>query len=164
MRIHCQAEHDFPCSAPAVFELMVDPVRFPATFRGYGLIPAIRSISLDGPLAVGVLRRIHNADGTTLTEQVTALDKPLRHAYTLGGFRPPFSWLVKRGEATWSLGLANESTTRVHWHYRFMATSVLAYPMASLLLRIFMTHAMQRCLENMATLLADSASKPAVTA
>lgn len=155
MRITCRAEQTMPCAPDAVFALMVDPDRFPSMFEGYGPIPAIRSVTLDTPLAVGATRRIHNTDGTTLTEQVTVLDRPVRHAYTLGGFRPPFSWLVTRGESDWTLS-AQASGTHVRWIYDFTLTSALVYPLAAVVLKFFMGRAMQRCLDNMARLLATT--------
>ena len=155
MRIMCQAQQTMPCGPHAVFALMVDPDRFPSMFEGYGPIPAIRSVTLDTPLAIGATRRIHNTDGTTLTEQVTALDLPVRHAYTLSGFRPPFSWLVTRGESDWALS-AEESGTHVRWIYVFTLTSTFVYPLAAVVLKFFMGRAMQRCLDNMARLLATA--------
>src|SRR5687768_17490540 len=122
MQVHCHVERSFPCSSQQLFELIVDPVRFPLAFRGFGLIPAIRSITLDKDLAVGNFRRIHNADGTTLVEQVTALDAPSLHAYTLGGFKPPFSWLVTRGDARWTV-CADGPVARVSWDYAFTLTT-----------------------------------------
>jgi hypothetical protein len=162
MQISCHAQQIFQCAPQAVFDLMVDPLRFPATFVGYGPIPAIRSITLESPLAVGAVRRIHNSDGTTLTEHVTMLDPPTRHAYVLSGFRAPFAWLVRKGEAHWSVN-AEASECSVRWTYTFTLITVLVYPLATLLLGLFMQRAMQRCLENMARVLANSASDSAET-
>ncbi|MGH8077116.1 MAG: SRPBCC family protein [Lysobacter sp.] len=161
MRITCQAQQTMPCGPLAVFELMADPVRFPSMFTGYGLIPGIRAITLDTPLVVGATRRIHNTDGTTLTEHVTAVDVPAHHAYTLSGFRAPFSLLVTRGESDWSLA-ADTSETQVRWIYVFTLTNALIYPLAAVVLQFFMARAMQRCLDNMARLLATAAT-PAET-
>ena len=163
MQVHCHAERSFTYPRQQVFELIVDPVRFPRAFRGFGLIPAIRSITLDGSLALGTFRRIHNADGSTLIEQITALDAPGLHAYTLGGFRPPFSWLVTRGDARWTVS-AEGPVAQVRWDYTFTLTTPLVLPLAAVLLRLFMTRAMQRCLENMALLLASSDLETAATA
>jgi hypothetical protein len=149
MQITCYAERTLRCAAPPAFDFAVDAERFPPMFTGYGPIPAIRSITLEGPLAVGVTRRIANSDGSMLTEQVTALDRPTRHAYSLGGFRAPFSWLVKRGHADWAFE-AQQSITHVRWSYCFDLRSPLAYPLAALLLQFFMARAMQRCLDQMA--------------
>lgn len=157
MRILCTARRAIPCPASAAFELSLDPARFPSLFQGCGPIPAIRSITLDSPLTIGATRRIKNADGTVLTEQVTRLDPPSCHSYSLTGFRAPFSWLVRRGDADWNFA-ADASGTQVRWNYDFVLTGVWAYPIAVVLLRVFMRRAMQRCLDNMAqTLVSPSA-------
>ena len=84
--------------------------------------PAIKAVVLDAPLAVGSTRQIHNADGTVLTERITVLDPPFRHAYELTGFSAPFSWLVRLGDADWTLQ-ATEAGTLVRWRYDFSLTS-----------------------------------------
>lgn len=162
MQITCQAERPMHCSAAAAFVLLTDHQRFPMVFTGYGPIAAIRSVSLEAPLAIGAIRRVHNADGSTLSETITALEPPRHHAYVLSGFRPPFSWLVRRGEADW-LVTAGAATTFVRWDYVFTLTSAVIYPLAAPLLRVFMTGAMRRCLDNMAQLLeaaADGTAAP----
>jgi hypothetical protein len=148
MKVTCHAARVFKCEPAPIFELMVDAVGFPACFTGYGLIPAIRSIRLAEPLAVGVIRHIYNADNSVLTEKITLLDKPHRHSYTLSGFKMPFSWLVTRGEADWQLSQL-ETGTRVDWSYEFTLTRVFLYPACWLLLKSFMQPAMKRCLQNM---------------
>jgi ribosome-associated toxin RatA of RatAB toxin-antitoxin module len=157
MQIHCQAQQAFRCSPQAVFDLMVDTQRFPATFTGYGLIPAIRSITLHGPLAVGATRRIENSDGSVLSEQVTALTAPSHHAYILSGFAAPFAWLVTQGAADWQIDAVADGGTWVRWRYDFTLTSRLAYPLAALVLRGFMARALQRCLVQMAAVLDNAA-------
>ena len=152
MRISCQAQQTMACAPAAAFALLLDPHRFPATFTGFGPIPGIRAVTLDAPLAIGSTRRIHNDDGSVLVETITALDAPTHHGYTLGGFRPPFSWLVRRGVADWSLH-AGPSSARVCWRYDFDLTHAWAYPLAALLLKWFMARAMRRCLDNMARML-----------
>ncbi|MGH8049556.1 MAG: SRPBCC family protein [Methylococcales bacterium] len=148
MKIVCQATRDFNCGPEPIFELMVDAGSFPACFTGYGLIPAIRKVRLVEPLAVGVIRHIYNADNSVLTEQVTVLEKPHRHAYTLSGFQAPFSWLVKKGESDWQLKKQGNAS-HVRWTYEFTLTSFLLYPVCYVLLKFFMQRAMQRCLKNM---------------
>lgn len=157
MQIDCLATRAFRCSPEAVYDLMVDPARFPAAFSGYGLIPAIRAITLQGPLAIGATRHIENADGSVLTERVDALHPPSRHAYTLSGFRAPFSWLVTRGAAEWIIAPAHGDGATVHWRYRFTLTGPLAYAPAALILHLFMARAMRRCLARMAAMLEPSA-------
>lgn len=148
MKIRCLASLEFTVEPSTIFGLMIDADGFSACFTGYGLIPAVRKIRLAEPLAVGVIRHIYNTDNSVLTEVVTLLDKPNRHAYILSGFSAPFSWLVKQGEADWQLH-KSATGTRVDWTYEFTLTSVLLFPLCFLLLRFFMQRAMQRCLENM---------------
>lgn len=148
MKITCTADQLFPSEPYAIFDLMVDVQRFPDCFRGYGLIPGIHRIRLNGPLAVGSTREIHNTDGSVLSEKITVLDRPHRHSYVLSGFRKPFSLLVSRGDADWQLSRENGST-KVRWTYDFSLTSAVLYPVCALLLKVFMQRAMQRCLQNM---------------
>ena len=155
MKITCQAALDFACEANPIFELMVDTAGFPACFTGYGLIPAIRSIRLAEPLAVGVVRHIYNADNSVLVEKISLLDRPHRHGYILSGFQAPFSWLVRQGESDWQLH-KTANGTRVNWTYEFTLTSFLVYPFCFLLLKFFMQKAMQRCLQNMNAYCNDS--------
>lgn len=150
MAITIISERSLPASAADVFALITDGARFP--FPGYGPISAIKAVVLDAPLAVGSTRQIHNADGTVLSERITALEAPVRHAYELTGFSAPFSWLVRLGEADWTLQ-ATESGTLVRWRYDFSLTSPWVYPVCAPLLKIFMRRAMERCLSAMAGLL-----------
>ena len=149
MDVSLTARRRFRVPPDAVFALSADPQRFPATFRGYGPIPAIRTITPHAPPAVGATRTLENSDGSRPHERITAFDPPLRHAYVLSGIAAPFSWLVRAGHADWSLAPAPGGTD-VTWRYRFELTNPLAWPLAWPLLHGFMQRAMQRCLDAMA--------------
>jgi len=149
MLIRLHVEHIIRAPPAAVFALALDPQRFPATFTGFGPIPAIRSITLTGPVAVGGTRLLENSDGSRLTERITRLDAPNRHAYTLRGIRPPLSWLAQQGDADWTF-TAVAAGTHVSWDYVMTLASPLAWPLAWPVLRGFMRGAMQRCLLAMA--------------
>ena len=148
MPVTCHAERSLPCRPEVAFAMATDPDRFPTFFTGFGPIPAVRGIRLHSPLAVGSQRRVHNSDGTVLSERVIAHDPPVRHAYTLGGFRPPFAWLVTQGEANWTI-TGHEFGSRVRWDYEFTLTRRWLWPVAALVLKLFMARAMHRCLKNM---------------
>ncbi|MGQ0800180.1 MAG: SRPBCC family protein [Pseudomarimonas sp.] len=152
MHVDLIAKHSFQSAPEAVFALGLDPLRFPAAFRGFGPIPSIRSMTLHAPPAVGSTRELENSDGSRPQERITALEPPHRHAYTLSGLSAPFSWLVRAGHADWSFTAVAQGTA-VEWRYRFELTSPLAWPLASPLLNLFMTAAMRRCLATMAMLL-----------
>jgi hypothetical protein len=149
MHIDLQAKAHFSAAPDAVFALAVDSARFPSVFRGFGPIPALRRITLHGPLAVGVTRDVEGADGARMLETVTALDPGRRHAYTLSRLRLPLSWLVRVGQADWTF-VPRDGGSDVAWRYRFELTSPLAWPIAAPLLRVFMQGAMRRCLTAMA--------------
>lgn len=149
------AQHRFAQAAGSIFDLCTDAQRFPQVFRGYGPIPAIREIVLLAPLAVGSEREIRNRDGSVLRERVSALQRPLHHAYTLSGFRAPFAWLVRSGAADWQLQPLKNGTL-LTWSYRFETTSAITRPLAVVLLRRCMQPAMQRCLHNMDALLSGT--------
>ncbi|MBL8300127.1 MAG: SRPBCC family protein [Rhodanobacteraceae bacterium] len=155
MSIVLVAQHRFDHPADAVFALSVDVERFPQTFTGYGPIPAIRRIVLQGPLAVGATREIHSSDGSVLSEHITALRPPLHHAYTLSGFRAPLGWLVRSGQADWQLQPL-QNATLVTWSYRFETTGAIVRAPTALLLHRCMQPAMQRCLQRMNALLSGA--------
>lgn len=157
MSIILVVQHRFAHPADAVFALSVDTARFPQTFAGYGPIPALRRIVLDGPLATGSEREVHSSDGSVLRERITALHPPLHHAYTLSGFRAPLGWLVRAGHADWQLQPLQDGTL-VTWSYRFEPTAAVARPLAGLLLRSCMQPAMQRCLQRMDALLSETST------
>jgi hypothetical protein len=149
MHIDLHAALHFVAAPDAVFALAVDAKRFPSLFRGYGPIPALRRITLHGPLAVGVTRDVEGEDGVVMLETVTAFDSGRRHDYTLARLRPPLSWLVRVGHADWTFTL-REGGTDVVWRYRFELTTPLVWPIAAPLLKVFMQGAMRRCLAAMA--------------
>jgi hypothetical protein len=156
MIIKLRVERAIAAPVDAVFALALDTERFPATFRGCGPIPALRRITAHTPAAVGSTRSVESSDGSALTERVTALDPPRRHAYTLSGLRPPLAWLVRSGDAEWTFVEANGGTC-VTWCYAFTLTTVLVLPLAWLLLQLFMRVAMRRCLRAMARALESDA-------
>ena len=148
MTVSCHAERSLPCRPEVAFAMATDADRFPGFFTGFGPIPAVRGVRLHAPMAVGSTRSVHNADGTVLRETITAHDPPVNHAYVLDGFSPPFAWLVTRGEANWTI-TGHEFGARVSWDYQFTLTRRWLWPVAALLLKLFMAKAMHRCLKNM---------------
>src|SRR6185312_4649275 len=143
MGIQIRVERTINAPPAAVFALALDAARFPATFRGCGPIPALRRITAQAPSAVGSTRLVESSDGSVLTERITALDPPHRHAYTLSGLRPPLAWLAHGGDADWTFAAAG-AATRVSWHYAFLLTGVVAWPFAAPLLHLCMRGAMRR--------------------
>ncbi len=159
MRLSCTAERSLPCTPDVAFGLATNPDRFPAFFTGFGPIPGIVGIRLHSPLAVGSQRRVHTDDGSVLTERVTEHDPPVRHAYTLTGFRPPMAWLVSKGEAAWTF-TGHEFGSRVVWTYEFTLNKEWLAPLTSIVVHVLMRRAMHRCLKNMSRALQQPAAAP----
>ncbi|HZP64751.1 MAG TPA: SRPBCC family protein [Rudaea sp.] len=150
MIVHLHTERLMHAAPEAVYALSLDPVRFPATFAGFGPIPGLRRITPHGPPEVGATRDVEDLGGVVMCERIEALEPGRRHAYALSGLKPPLSWLVREGRADWRF-LPDAVGTRVTWSYAFELTSPVAAVLATPLLRVFMRGAMQRCLDVMAT-------------
>jgi uncharacterized protein YndB with AHSA1/START domain len=145
MDVKAQAVVVVPRPPAAVFRFCVDPTTMAQVFKGAGPIPAITQVTGPAP-AVGVIRKIHQADGSVLEEEVLELDPPRRHAYRIvRGIKAPFSLLVRWGDGAWTFTPESEGT-RIQWDYGFRLTSPLVWPVARPLM-IFMRRAMQGCLD-----------------
>ncbi len=159
MLITCHAARTLACTPEQAFDLATDASRFPDFFDGFGPIPGVRAVRLDGPLVPGATREVHNVDGSVLRETVHVVERPRRHAYRLDGFRPPFGWLVGHADATWTFAPSAHGTV-VEWSYAFSLASPLAAPIARPLLQVFMAGAMARCLAAMARTVIAPAARP----
>lgn len=160
MHVDVRAERFLPGPSDRAFGLSLDPLRFPALFRGFGPIPGLRRIHLHAPPGIGSTRDVEDETGVVMRERITAFDPPHHHAYVLDGLKPPLRWLAREGQADWRFH-ADGERTRVTWRYRFLLTSPLAWPLAAPLLKVFMQGAMRRCLDAMASGLAREAGGPA---
>jgi hypothetical protein len=149
MHLTVTAERSLPCTPEVAFAMATDPDRFPTFFTGFGPIPGIIGIRLHSPLAVGSQRRVHSADGVILTERVTEHDPPVRHGYTLTGFRAPMSWFINKGESMWTFA-GHELGCRVVWAFEFSLNKRWLAPLSSIIVHVLMRRAMHRCLKNMA--------------
>lgn len=158
MKVWTEAHVEIARPAEAVFDHAVDPLKMPGLFVGYGPIPGIREVEIEGggPPRAGVLRRVTNSDGSVVEEELVALARPHRQAYRLlRGFRPPFSWLVRAGEGEWTF-TSTDSGTEVSWRFGFELTTSLAWPLASVLLHTAFRAAMRRCLLRLREQVADA--------
>ena len=132
-----------------VFEYATDAASISAYFRGYGLVPSIRRVTLAGPTGVGAHRRLEMSDGSLLDEEVLELVPPSRQRYRVRGFRAPLRWLARYGEGEWRLA-ARDGGTRVDWSYQFAVTTPLVWPLVWPLVSLFMRGSMRRTLAALA--------------
>ena len=134
-------------SREVVFDFVTRPEAVAELFHGRGPIPgAVKSELVgEGGMAVGATRRVHNADGSVVEEEITAFERPAKQAYKIvRGLRPPFSWMVEGGGGDWLL--SNEGgRTRIEWSFVFHVRP-FAWPVA-VVLRVYFQLAMQDALD-----------------
>jgi hypothetical protein len=161
MQITTQASVTVAAPVQQAFALATDSPSFPQYFKGYGPIPAVLKVEWQpGARPVpGALRNVHNSDGSVIVEQLLELTAPERHRYRLlGGFKPPFAWMVAFAEGDWRFTPV-DGGTRIDWHYSFTLRSPVAWPVVFPVVRLFFGRAMQDCLDAMATRLGGSSAR-----
>ena len=145
MLVSCTVQAWLRCRADAAFDLTFDAQRFPALFRGFGLIQPIRAVSPRG----ANLRRIEMRGGTSFDEWVTSAQRPRHgpgwHAYVLHDLQAPLRWLLRGADACWTFTPDGDGC-RVSWRYAFAPRARWATPLAAALLHAQMRPAMRRCL------------------
>jgi len=122
-----------------VFDFAVAPESQPLLLQAAAPIPGVAGIDmLDGAvLETGARRRVRLSDGSTLREEVIALDRPRRHAYRwLDAPASPLDWLVRAAVGDWTFS-GDGDRTRVDWTYTFTLTSPLAWPLATAVAWLF---------------------------
>jgi hypothetical protein len=159
VEVHAEASVVVPRPLGDVFDFAVAPESQPLLLQASPPIPGVTSIEmLDGAvLETGARRRVQLSDGSTLREEVIALDRPRRHAYRWLD-RPafPLDWLVRSAIGDWTFS-GDESRTRVDWSYTFTLTSPLAWPLASAVAWLFQRW-MQQSLERIASAMPPAAA------
>jgi ribosome-associated toxin RatA of RatAB toxin-antitoxin module len=148
MKVQSQASIEIKASPEQVFDFATAVSSLPKVFKGYGVIPGIRSAEIvsGGEMRSGVIRRVTNYDNSVIDEEIIKLTRPTKQTYKIvSGFKPPFSYLVRSGGGDWTLTPSNDSTI-VNWKFYFEVTSVLAYPIVALIMSAQFQKAQQSCL------------------
>lgn len=148
MKVQAQASVEIGALPEKVFDFATEVSTLPKVFKGYGAIPAILSAEIvnGGEMRVGAIRRVTNSDTSVIEEEIIQLRRPVKHSYKLiGGFKPPFSFLIRSGGGDWTLMPFNGSTI-VIWKFYFELTSIFAYPLMAFMMSAFFQKAQQRCL------------------
>jgi hypothetical protein len=132
MILDAHAAITLPGPAGPAFDLAVDPANFHRFMARLGPIPGVtRAAMIDGaPPVPGTRRRLEMTDGTVVEEEIVDHRRPALHAYRwVHPPAPPFSLLVRTGDATWRFTPVADGT-RIDWDYRLGLTSPLAWPLA----------------------------------
>jgi hypothetical protein len=147
MRVQTQAVYGFAHAPEVVFDLAADHENLPEVFKGVGPVPAVTAVRMR---ADGKVRYVENADGSVIHQQVVTMQRPTLQEFALtGGFKPPFSWLVRGGGGTWRFRKSEQGCV-VRWQVYFDLRSILAFLPIKLLLERFYRQAMYDCLDAMA--------------
>jgi hypothetical protein len=105
-----------PVPVERAFDVVM-PEPLPALFsRRYGPIPPIREVREQPPTwdSVGQSRRIVLADGGTLKETLTSVDRPTSFGYDITDITGPMKPLAGRVEGLWTFESAGTGT-RITW-------------------------------------------------
>lgn len=139
MEVHAEASVVVHRPIDEVFDFAVAPESQPLLLRAAPPIPGVTGIEmLDGAvLETGARRRVLLSDGSTLREEVIALERPRRHAYRwLDPPASPLDWLVRAAIGDWVFS-GDGARTRIEWTYSFTLTSPLAWPLATAVAWLF---------------------------
>lgn len=146
MTVSVVIETVFAAPRDRVFRVFADDAAFQA-FPGAWPIPGIRRVehlSGDGTKP-GDRMRMHNSDGTTHEERVTAFDPGRLIALGLGPFQSPMRFLVRDGTDTAEF-FDGPTGDRTHLRQRFTfePASPLTAPVVWVLAHLFLARAVAR--------------------
>jgi uncharacterized protein YndB with AHSA1/START domain len=139
MKLSTQAEIHVPRPPEDVFDMTARIDGFSQFLHALGPIPAVKGAAIagGGEPSSGARRLVSMSDGSVMEEEILELSRPHVHRYRwTKGPKPPFSWLVRSGEGTWSFS-PQDGGTRVVWTYTFELTSRIASPLAAVVIAIF---------------------------
>ena len=123
-----------------VYDLAVSNETLARVLQRLGPIPGIASARFvsGGSLVAGAQRNVSMTDGSVIEEEILEAERPHVHRYRwLRGLRPPFSLLVRTGEACWTFRDAAGGGTEIEWTYTFQLRSPLAAPVAAPTVMLF---------------------------
>jgi len=120
----------FPSAPDTTFDLIL-PTPLPELFhRRYGPIPPIKSV--EGQVgvwgSVGQTRTIRLADGGSMREELTRVDRPGAFGYTITGVTGPMKPLVATVDGLWTFE-PDGAGTRITWQWTIQPASALAAPL-----------------------------------
>jgi hypothetical protein len=145
------ASRTYPVQRDAAFDAIL-PAPLERIFtRGYGPIPAVRGTDAeqDGMWGqVGFARTVRMADGGTVREELTRVDRPTAFGYTLSDVTGPMKFLVARVEGLWMFTSVDGGTC-VTWQWIVHPASALAVALVPVF-ALFWRRFARRSLENMA--------------
>ncbi|HYG27254.1 MAG TPA: SRPBCC family protein [Caulobacteraceae bacterium] len=148
-----------PTGLESAFDFIVAEDVLPKILTGYGPLPAIVGTSeVTGPWdEPGSQRIIHMADGGTVREQVTQIERPRHFAYRVWDFSNPLVAALSSGARGEWWFEPHAGGTHVTWRYTFVARSRLAALPLRLIVALLWSGFMDVCLKNSARRLSPAA-------
>lgn len=121
--------------------------------RRHGPIPAVRGTVPDQPTwdTVGNSRTIRLADGGSLHEELTRVDRPRAFGYTLDDIHGPMKPLASHIEGLFTFE-ADGAGTRISWSWALYPKSLLSRPLLPVFGRIWQGSA-RKAFDNIGTAL-----------
>jgi hypothetical protein len=119
-------------------------------FPGYGPLPGIANAAYERRTEqmVGSRIRVHNTDGSTHVEEITAWEPGVQVAMRLGEFSPPLRYLATHFTEEWSFG-DDHGATRLTRAFALFPKHAMTRPLLWLIAQLF-RRAIARHLGNMA--------------
>lgn len=149
-----RASRIYPAPLDAAFDAVL-PAPLERVFtRRYGPIPAVRGTegAPPGPWGyVGFRRTVRMADGGSVREELTRVDRPTAFGYTLDEVSGPMKLLASRVQGLWTFDPA-DGGTRVTWEWIVHPASAVAAPLLPVF-AMFWRQFAKRSLENIAGLM-----------
>jgi hypothetical protein len=152
--LHLQRSRAFPVSVEHAYDVVL-PTPLPGIFsRRYAALPAIREVrDQDGEWGtLGQTRTIVLADGGTMRETLTSLERPDRFGYLISDITGPMKLLGRSIEGLWTFDQVGTGV-RITWSWVLEPASAPAGFTMPLFARLWQGYARQAMEEIEAVLL-----------
>jgi hypothetical protein len=140
VEVEVQVEGSVAAPIETVFDVFV-PIDLTTIMTGYGPLPAVTAVEeqVGGWDAAGQTRVIRLADGSSMHEALTRVERPSHFAYQIGELTSPLRHLTSGMRGAWWFDEARESrpeapVTHVRWRYVYEMRSSLTRPLGALII------------------------------
>ena len=110
----------------------VVPIDLTSIFKGYGLLPAVISISAQTGNwdAIGQTKTVHLSDGSQAKEMITEYQNPDYFSYIVSDFSGSLGYLITSATGEWWFESSDSLSNRtvIRWSYTFIPKSLIAVP------------------------------------
>ena len=142
---HLEKSRTFPVSVEAAYDaVLTTPLPTIFSHRYLAIAPIADVEGQEGPwgISVGQTRTIKLADGATMSETLTVLDRPHRFGYTIGNVKGMMKPLVAAATGEWRFEPAGTGA-RVTWSWDVTPTKQLGRAAMPVFVRLWAGYARQ---------------------